>query len=51
LSEKEIKITKDDVLKSGYVDIIDACDKKECYKYSTAFLQKGRELESSNPQT
>lgn len=51
MSEKEIKITKDDVQKSGYIDIIDNCDKRECYRYSTEFLKKGRELESSNPRT
>lgn len=45
MSTETVKITKDDFVNSKYDNIIDSCDKKECYKYATKFLKKARELE------
>lgn len=48
MSAEAVQLAEDDFYKSGYEDIIDSCDKKECYKYATIFLKKARELESSS---
>lgn len=44
-------LTPEDILNSGYETIIENCDTKECYKYATKFLQKTRELESTDTTT
>ena len=48
MSAETVQLTDDNFYKSGYEDIIDSCDKKECYKYATILLKKARELESSS---
>lgn len=48
MTENSVQITEDDFYNSGYDDIIDGCDGKECYKYATNLLQRARELESES---
>ena len=45
---QNIPLTKEDLDNSGWQEIIEKCDKKECRAYSKMFFEKAKEFEDKN---